>query len=361
MNPCGTVRLRAGRPGEKLNRYLVVTGLVILAGCQCRPENVPCYAPSLGQGVDEEVCIPGGTYTIGADALSFPSYFYPDGGVCSKELLGKNGCRQPEFWSGPHNDWAPRHLVHLSPYFIDKFEVTNGQFRKCMEAGACKVDFPQRLLDPSFADLPEGAENWQQAHDYCMWREKRLPTEAEWETAARGNQGFDHPWGNGNRTPEPFGPADHYFLLPFGSDPVDVSPFGVNAMGGGVLEWVNDWYDGNYYSVSPIEDPQGPTGPSTGRIQTCPEPGYLCTFSWNGERVLRPGGSEVDVGAAWDPARQTPTWIRHFVDPAAGGGIGFRCARGNRKPASSQSGLESVPMYRNLEWQWLPGPRRPRP
>ncbi|MCB0163183.1 MAG: SUMF1/EgtB/PvdO family nonheme iron enzyme [Anaerolineae bacterium] len=202
-------------------------------------------------------------------------------------------------------DEEPTHSVTLDAYYIDQYEVTNARYANCVEAGGCNVPgCMERYMDPDKVDHPVVCVSWRQANTYCQWREDRLPTEAEWEKAARGVDGWMYPWGN-----EPL--PDEALLnfnenigdtTPIGRYPDGVSPYGVYDMAGNVWEWVNDWYRDDYYADSPTQNPHGPETGDT--------------------RMLR-GGSwynkERDVRAA-----NRTRLIDHPVD-RRGVSDGFRC------------------------------------
>ena len=182
------------------------------------------------------------------------------------------------------NDEKPVHTVYLDGYYIDRLETTNAEYQRCVEAGACEpphrgdcdvpdtlawlIYYPNYYENPEYADHPVICLNWYHAVDYCEWRGARLPTEAEWEKAARGPDGQLYPWGD-----EPPSPEKLNFLWPevtfeqrplyrpaaVGSYPAGASPYGVHDMLGNVYEWVQDVYAPHYYSVSPYENPTGPT------------------------------------------------------------------------------------------------------
>jgi formylglycine-generating enzyme required for sulfatase activity len=200
---------------------------------------------------------------------------------------------------------APMHAVYLDEFWIDRAEVTNTQFALCVAAGACAyhVSFETnpRFIDPAYADHPVVYVRWQDAVDYCTWQGGRLPTEAEWEAAARGPFGRTHPWGEEDPSPS-LANVDGYVndTTPAGSHPAGASYYGVLDMGGNVREWVSDWYDPNYYWISPARNPQGP---ETGE-----------------KRVLR--------GSAWsDPAWRAVASTRYsHVPDSPGATRGFRCA-----------------------------------
>ena len=172
-------------------------------------------------------------------------------------------------------DESPYHEVYLDAYYIDVHEVTLAEYAKCVKAGKCEK--PGDKSDWEYCnwgysdrdDHPVNCVNWNQAKAYCEWAgKKRLPTEAEWEKAARGTDGRIWPWGNSEASCE-------YAVMSDGGDgcgkdgtwPVcsklkGNSPYGLCDMAGNVWEWVSDWYGGNYYSDSPGRNPQGPSSGS---------------------------------------------------------------------------------------------------
>ena len=163
---------------------------------------------------------------------------------------------------------SPAHSVHLDGFYIDKFEVTNARYQHFMnKTGVPPPDFWGAMGTMNGPDLPVSWVTWFQAEAYCQWVSKRLPTEAEWEKAARGTDERLYPWGNkfnwnyGNFSDNHLedGHIDGFSSSsPVGYFLTDMSPYGVFDMGGNVLEWVADWEDENYYSISPKENPKGP-------------------------------------------------------------------------------------------------------
>jgi formylglycine-generating enzyme required for sulfatase activity len=141
------------------------------------------------------------------------------------------------------SDDSPEHQVYLDAYWIDINQITNAQYHRCVDAGACYE--PQDLryyTDPNFSNHPVVFVTWFDARRYCQWEGKRLPAEAEWEKAARGTQGWNYPWGNqldqsrlnaGNRVGS---------TTPIGSYTAGASPYGALDMAGNAWDWVNDWY-----------------------------------------------------------------------------------------------------------------------
>jgi formylglycine-generating enzyme required for sulfatase activity len=152
------------------------------------------------------------------------------------------------------------HRVSVAEFLLDKTEVTWGQYKAFAAATA-------RSLPPDppwwglHDDHPAVFVTWEEGRAYCAWAGARLPTEAEWERACRGDDTRMYPWGNEEPTPERavyrrswgFAATD-----PAGSHPSGASPFGLLDMGGSLWEYVADWYDEGYYTVSPPRDPRGP-------------------------------------------------------------------------------------------------------
>ena len=157
-------------------------------------------------------------------------------------------------------DERPYHMVTLDGYDIDRLPATQGDYNACVMAGVCIA--PLTAWDPAgHAAYPVNYVSWQQAVDYCKYRGKRLPTEAEWEKAARGGDGRKYPWGN---VPAPdctlcnASPCARKNVEPVGMRAGNVSPYGALDMAGNIWQWVGDWYDAGYYSVSPAQSPTGP-------------------------------------------------------------------------------------------------------
>jgi formylglycine-generating enzyme required for sulfatase activity len=204
------------------------------------------------------------------------------------------------------SDEQPEHKVHVDSFSMDVYEVTVGQYAAFLQAKG--IDPPsdwKTMNQPAHQMRPVANVDWADAFAFCKWAGKRLPTEAEWEKAARGADGRLYPWGNDPPTPlhANFGKPEwnnHGVLAPVGSFETGKSPYGIYDMAGNVWEWVSDWYDYNYYKTSPS---QNPTGPST-------------------------GGTKVIRGGSWySNPRAIRSANRSLITPTDQGLNGFRCAK----------------------------------
>ena len=163
------------------------------------------------------------------------------------------------------DDEKPVHRVYLDAFSMDKYHVTVGQYAKYLEVTDKEAPPEWDIMNqPRHQKRPVVNVSWSDAASYCKWAGKRLPTEAEWEKAARGTDGRLYPWGNEapTRLHANFGKkewANHMALVPVGMFEMGKSPYGVYDMAGNAWEWVNDWYDHDYYKKSPTKNPQGPT------------------------------------------------------------------------------------------------------
>ncbi len=161
-------------------------------------------------------------------------------------------------------DARPLHRVYVSGFWIDKYKVTNRQYRRCVEVGACAVPKDRSAYDDmTRSEHPVTNVTWNQVRGYCRWLGKRLPTEAEWEKAARGTDGRLYPWGNSDEVLKVRARAVDQQAGKNATDAVGtvdfaVSPYGVADLIVNVSEWVNDWYAEDFYRSSPARDPQGP-------------------------------------------------------------------------------------------------------
>ncbi|MEC7842526.1 MAG: formylglycine-generating enzyme family protein, partial [Candidatus Latescibacterota bacterium] len=241
--------------------------------------------------------------------------------------------------SGDHQE-RPVHSVDLPPFWIDRYETTNRAFMRFVQAtgyrtaaetegrstiyvdGGYRTAVGAAWSDPAgsggirgLLDHPVVQLTWRDAWAYCRWAGKRLPTEAEWEKAARGDDGRTYPWGR--EKPDEGGvfranqgttsccresDRDGYLnTAPVGSFPLGRSPYGVEDMAGNVWEWTADWYGPAYYETAPR---QAPSGPPEGK-----------------ERVLR-GGSWI----SYPHVLRTTYRGRHTEETRHNYG-GCRCAR----------------------------------
>ena len=220
-------------------------------------------------------------------------------------------------------DEAPAKMIYLSSYYIDKFEVSNSKYTEFIIA----TDHPapaywdyRKLNQPS---QPVTGVNWFDADTYCHWANKRLPTEAEWEKAARGPAGSIYPWGNKieySKANFAKGKSGQKYI----TDSVDAHPDGISYYGaynmaGNVFEWVQDWYSSNYYST---DETRNPIGPQLQKIKN------VEVVSNKPESDLK---KKVIRGGSWfAPAQSITTTHRFWNDPinnSYGVGLGFRCAQ----------------------------------
>jgi formylglycine-generating enzyme required for sulfatase activity len=259
-------------------------------------------------------------------------------GVPTKEIVGKDGAPMVlvpagEFVMGNAGGWkknGPAHRVHVDGFYMDKYEVTLGLWKKFWNDKdkntvlspeiAYKYNQEKEFVPDDKSDQkPATGMLHLDARVYCSWAGKRLPTEAEWEKAARGTDERIFPWGNEEPTPDdanfnrvsrqcllcpPKGYGDDGRLRDVGSFKKDQSPYGIFDMAGNASEMVEDWYLSDYYTKSPHKNPEGP-------------PEYLAKT-----RVIR--------GGSW---RSTTSGELYTFFRADGGyvgfdNVGFRCAKG---------------------------------
>ncbi len=215
--------------------------------------------------------------------------------------------------SNDNDDEKPAHQVSLDAFWMDKHEVANALYKKCVDAGKCTAPSEKKSFtheayygDARYNNYPVIYVSWNDANAYCSWAGKRLPTEAEWEKAARGpssaNDRRIFPWGNtfdANLVNSSEGFRGDTVAVD--SFPNGASGYGVLNLAGNVWEWVADWYDPNYYANAPRNNPKGP---SAGQ-----------------QRVLR--------GGAWFFNQlSVRTSLRYSYLPGAGSYlVGFRCVQ----------------------------------
>ena len=164
-------------------------------------------------------------------------------------------------------DERPQRTVYLDEFAIDQVEVTNDRYMAFVKTTGHRTPPNPYSTGPlasvkGIEQLPVVQATWYDAKAYCSWAKKRLPTEAEWEKAARGTDGRQFPWGNEPATSKRANFdrewEEENTLNPVGSMPDGNSPYGVKDLSGNAREWVQDWYDPEYYQHAPDRNPQGP-------------------------------------------------------------------------------------------------------
>lgn len=163
-----------------------------------------------------------------------------------------------EMGSADGRDERPVHEVYLDTYYIDLYEVTNAKYARCVDAGICDKPGGNDYSDPEYAEHPVVYVDWTNAQSYCTWIGGSLPTEAQWEKAARGTDGRKYPWGEGIDSSLANYESNVGDTTSVGSYPDGISPYGLYDMAGNVWEWVADWYSKEYYTSAPYENPVGP-------------------------------------------------------------------------------------------------------
>jgi formylglycine-generating enzyme required for sulfatase activity len=270
----------------------------IFAGflCACGPEaSRDVVPPANGGGSDPEIFVG----MLGVQTARWWEMGCPEN-VVSPSLV----CRASE---------VPRHIVYLSTYYIDRTEVTQGEYGECLDAGVCSR--PAANWDPVHLwRMPVTNVTWHQASAYCGFRGKRLPTEAEWERAASGDAMWLYPWGSAAPTCTsanyvecwPRGEAQAVQVMSFD----EASQVGAFDLAGNVYEWVADWYSDSYYRQTSGDDVGmgwiDPTGPEDPALMLRGVRGGAYTSVAEGLFAFRRGGMYPGLG--------------HDA-------VGFRCAR----------------------------------
>ena len=268
------------------------------------------HPPNEESIVDDMILIPAGEFWMGTDDNDIQlTRQYDEAAKYDFELV----------FGGEE----PKNKIYLDAFSIDRHEVTVGEYSNCVCNGSCSM--PKDVAYNKFCnwgssrgnDHPINCVKWEQAEEYCRWKNKRLPTEAEWEKAARGSDGRLYPWGNQKPScdiviwdDDPLDGAKRVACgrpstWPVCSKPSGNSPYDLCDMSGNVSEWVDDYYDKDYYRNTPSRNPDGPI--------------------YGSQKVLR--------GGSWDC--QFPSFLRTASrDPlnptVPGHSNGFRCAKSSQ-------------------------------
>jgi iron(II)-dependent oxidoreductase len=288
-----------GLQSRPVREKLTELAAQVCQAIECRPPLRPPPPPkpeakakrldTAGSPAESRTTLPGMTFLRKNDQGCDEYRWEKDGSVMIRIPEG-------EFWMGSRagegaDDEHPEHEVHLSEYFVDKCAVTNRQYKQFCDATGHSVPPDPKFEGMShyfnhFPDHPVINVSWDDAKAYCEWADKRLPTEAEWEKAARGEDRRTYPWGNEAPDSEGFQRANlegdddgHKYTAPVEEYERGASPYGCLNMAGNVWEWCSDWYDEKYYGRSPIKNPPGPS-PCSSRV--CRGGSWL-----NGARHLR--------------------------------------------------------------------------
>jgi len=270
----------------------IVGGLAV--SCGRSDQRPPPPDDAATAWIEDRVTVPAGEFWMGCNAIA-RGVDPPE--RCVAEM--RRAWEAPEWGCCFANEW-PYRQVFLSAFEIDRFVVSEGRYRRCMAAGACTPLQRMGVL-PEFT----AQATWEQARTYCAWRGMRLPSEAEWEKAARGTDGRILPWG-GQALPC-WDERNWLSCTPshvVGLAPEAASPFGMRDLIG-TREWVNDWYSATYFEVAPSRDPLGPEHPDK-----------------LGERVVR-GGMDGGPGAEGMLVKDVASRRGEPADAT----VEFRCAR----------------------------------
>jgi formylglycine-generating enzyme required for sulfatase activity len=244
--------------------FIAITALAfILVACAAQQPNLP-PTPTGPQAGDEQV-----------DAFGVSQVYVPSGSFL-RGTADIDSLDNPVWATREKLSEQPQHPVEITgAYWIDKTEVTNAQFQAFVDAGGYddqsfwssegwewlqaqdSANLPITCEESSHGDQPRVCVTWYEAQAYAHWRGGRLPTEAEWEYAARGPESFIYPWGN-EWDETRANVVNSSAPMPVGSFPEGASWVGALDMSGNAMEWVNDWLDFNYYQLEESPDPQGP-------------------------------------------------------------------------------------------------------
>lgn len=259
--------------------------------------------------------IPGGWFVQGSDAGDLRHALV----LClfRGEAVLPGGCSEDDF-----TDERPQRRVWVSSFGIDRTEVSNARWRRCMRDGACP---PPRLSDGdprvSRPEDPVAGVTWSEAAAYCRWAGGRLPTEAEWERAARGATRQRYPWGNayndrlanhGVAGDRPDGVDGYRYAAPVGAFAEGASPFGVRQMAGNVWEWTADFYAADAYASGTRRvDPQGPDEGTERVVRggSWRSPAYTLRVTHRGHRLPTQAWPDVGLRCAYDAPALAPSGV----------------------------------------------------
>lgn len=236
---------------------------------------------SLKAPAPDAILIRAGTFTMGSDEAEIANAI----ALCQLEPAGAaedDTCREDRFV----HEYAP-HPVYLSDYWIDRTEVTVARYRQCVASGRCPeppyASGAERFDRP---EMPVVLVSWNDASAFCSFAGGRLPTEAEWERAAKGAKGRRYPWGqvynpllanHGRLTWDPLDPSDGFLeIAPVGSFPDGRTPDGIVDLAGNVDEWVLDYYADAHPRVSAVN----PRGPDSGTERVVKGGSYRSARPW---------------------------------------------------------------------------------
>ncbi len=274
--------------------FFIIAGVLMmsaLVSCRERSPYLDCRELKVPEGMK---CIPGGFFIRGSN----------------RTTVDEDSHRKVQ-------DESPEMRIELSTFFMDTYEVTYSEYQECVKAGGCPPVEPNYRNGYRNPKQPMLGVNWYHARDYCKWRGKRLPTEAEWEKAARGDNGELYPWGNAEadctraiiqeKGVKGCGTGKTWDV---GSRPA--GRYGLYDMAGNSWEWVQDWYSESYGACGKQCEGKDPKGPCNGEDR-CPK---------HTEKVVRGGSWWWDavytLGSNRRPHYPSNNPYHHF---------GFRCAR----------------------------------
>jgi formylglycine-generating enzyme required for sulfatase activity len=232
-------------------RMIIILFISFLSASTLSHSDVESLRPTLTHKGIEFILIPAGVFEMGSTKAEIDAAF-------ESANLRSSTLERQVFAAE-----APKHTVHLDAYYISKYEITNVQYRAFVEATGHKPPYDRKekrwIWDvPEFShpNRPVSGVTWFDAAAFCDWSGVKLPTEAQWEKAARGTDRRKYPWGNTapNRRMAAFG-KNVAHPVEVGSYPQDMSPYGVMDMAGNVSEWCRDGYNASFYRYSPLKNP----------------------------------------------------------------------------------------------------------